>query len=314
LHLRYSDQIQPLYDAQLFRQFNPDDLFRKDSQTGKAFEKELLDTLDSDEFKQKLPKQQIFSEELYPEKVSITLADELIARNLVAQQQKDGYFCFEKNTARVYMAILAKYLADLSDQLAIPSTDLPDYEELNFQAKTQSNEAIPSLRVEFRNLLRVPADDVELARIIDFRLKHNDKLLNFRQQVLDKFEDEIKKSTEVREIKDKTIRFRAQVERGIRELDQVMGESRFQTVMGTIKAIFKPPYLTLAAAGLGAATGAMTGSAAIAAIAGIGGVAGGTAAIEVTDYFVSRTNAKREKLRKDAYSYLYLAGKEFGTT
>jgi hypothetical protein len=34
--------------------------------------------------------------------------------------------------------------------------------------------------------------------------------------------------------------------------------------------------------------------------------------VEIFDFFVSRKNAKRQNLATNAYSYLYLAEKEFG--
>src|SRR5262249_24793220 len=56
-NVRYSYQIQPLYDAKLFRAFNPTDLLAKGwrNKVGESFKKEVLATLDSNEFAQKIP-------------------------------------------------------------------------------------------------------------------------------------------------------------------------------------------------------------------------------------------------------------------
>lgn len=326
--LRYSDQIQPLYDAKLFRPFNPEDLFNWGWQQNAvdAFQAELLQILDSDEFTKKLhdeftqkpPEKRKYKAEVYVEKVNESLYQELLQRHLVSPKRDGQFIYFEENTALVYMAVLAKYLADLDHQYTVPSTDLRDYERLNFKAAPEDENKIPAIRVEFRDVLRVPADGVEIERVIEFRLKHADKLLNFRQQVLDKFENEIKKCGERREIKAKTAEFRTQVDRGIRDLDLLMKGAKFQTVTGTMKALFKPQHLTpLATKAMGGAiaagsgAGAATGSAEIAALAGIIGLAGG-AVVELFDFFISRKNAKREKLSASAYSYLYLAEQEFG--
>ena len=128
------------------------------------------------------------------------------------------------------MAVLAKYLADIDNQYTVPSTDLRDYERLNFKAAQKEQDSIPCLRVEFRDVLHVPSDDVDIKKVIEFRLKHSQELLNFRYQVLDKFEDEIKKCGERREIKDKTVRFRSQVDRGVRDLALLLKGAKFQTV------------------------------------------------------------------------------------
>ena len=314
--LRYSDQIQPLYNAKLFRPFNPEDLFSKGRRQRAAddFESELLQTLDSDEFVSDLPAQRIYDAEVYAEKVNETLYGELFDRKLVAPRSNDKLIYFEQNAALVYMAILAKYLADIDNQYTVPSTDLRDYERLNFKAALEEDAKIPAVRVEFRDVLRVPADDVEIERVIDFRLDHSQELLNFRHQVLDKFEDEIKKCSDRREIKAKTVRFKSQIERGITDLDLLMKGAKFQTITGTLKAILKPQHITTALAP--ATTGAIgaavaTGSVATAGIAGIVGLATG-AAVEIFDFFVSKKNVKREKLSSHAYSYLYLAEQAFG--
>jgi hypothetical protein len=314
---RYSEQIQPIYDAGLFRPYDPENLIRVDMSQGnllQSFKREVLKTLRSRDFKRPQKRKNIFDTPLYPEKIFDTplysekvfgsLHKELVDK--YAEKRDDGFFYFEKNTAFVYMTILAKYLADIDDQFTVPSTDDRSFERVNFKATEKDDYSNPCLRIEFRNILRVPADDVKIERVIDFRQKHNDKLLNFRRQVLDKFEDEIKKSTERREIQDKTIRFKSQIESGVRELNQVLGEARFQTFTGTLKSIIKPQHLTAALA-VGTATTVATGVAPIGVIAGL---ASG-AAVEVYDYFVSRKNAKRDRLRANAYSYLYLAEKEF---
>src|SRR5258708_7233354 len=55
-NLRYSDQIQPLYDSGLFRPFNPADLLMRVGQENsmEAFSTELFQILDSDDFTRKL--------------------------------------------------------------------------------------------------------------------------------------------------------------------------------------------------------------------------------------------------------------------
>ena len=312
-HLRYSDQLQPLYDAKLFRPFDPGELFNKGWKQNavQKFETELFKILDSESFLAKLPEpsQRKVETELYFEKVNDYVYEKLKERNLVGER-KDEFIYFEENTSLVYMAVLAKYLAEIDDQLTIPSTDLEDYQDLNFKPTEEGDREIICLRVEFRELLRVPADNVEIERVIDFRLKRNSELLNFRHQVYDKFEDEIKECETENEIKKKTIDFRQEVERNVKDLTTLLKDAKFQTVTGTLKSIFKAPHITTA---ITAATtaGAVGGSIESISLAGVAGLAG-SAAIEIFDYFISRKNTKQDNLRKNAYSYLYLAEKEFG--
>jgi hypothetical protein len=75
---------------------------------------------------------------------------------------------------------------------------------------------------------------------------------------------------------------------------------------------FKPQNITTALTAA-TATGLTTSSPALAEIAGISRLAGG-GAINIFDYFVSRKNARRDKLRTNAYSYLYLAEKQLPAT
>ena len=316
--LRYSDQIQPLYDAGLFRPFNPGDLFSRgwEQNAADAFRTELLQILDTDNFTRKLPLNKEHKAEVYVEKVNEAVYQDLLERDLVAPKRDDDFIYFEENASLVYMAVLAKYLADIDHHYIVPSTDLRDYERLNFKAAQKEQDSIPCLRVEFRDVLRVPSDDVDIKKVIEFRLSHSQELLNFRHQVLDKFEDEIKKCSERREIKDKTVRFRSQVDKGVRDLALLLKGAKFQTVTGTMKALFKPqhiaPIVTKALGGAvaGAGVGAAAGSPQVAAIASIAGLVGG-GTVELFDFFVSRKNAKREKLTSNAYSYLFLAEQEF---
>ena len=310
--LRYSDQLQPLYNAKLFHPYNPSDLFNKgwEQNAFGEFRAELLKILDSEDFQKKLsalesPK---FDTELYPEKINDSLYQDLLDRKLIAERKNydDKFIYFEKNTSLVYMAILAKYLANIDKEFTIPSTDLREYERLNLKGESESelNKDNPFIRIEFKDLLRVPADDVEIERVIEFRQKHNDKLLNFRQQILDKFEDEIKKCTEKKEVQDKTIRFKSQIERGVSELNQLLVTGRFQTVRGTLKTILKPQNITtgLALGGIATAAGGVLPGV-------VAGLAGG-AIIEIYDYLVSSNTTRTDKLRTNAYSYLYLAESE----
>lgn len=326
-NLRYSDQIQPLYDAKLFRPFDPSDLFNKGWMQGvpDAFKAELLQTLDSDEFikslpdefTQKRPEKRNYTAEVYAEKVNEALYQELLNRHLVSPKRDNEFIYFEENTSLVYMAVLAKYLADLDFQYTVPSTDLINYRRLNFKAAPTEEDRIPAIRAEFHDLLRVPADDVQIERVLEFRLKHAPALLNFRQEVLDKFEEEIKKCGEKGEIKNKTVTFRNQIEKGIHDLELLMKDATFETVTGTMEAIFTSENIneifkrSVGGAAAGATAGAASGSAEAAAIGGLVGLVGG-AAIKLLSFFVSGKNAKREKLAASAYSYLYLAQKEFG--
>lgn len=309
--LRYSKQIQPLYDAGLFQPFNPVDLFEADGWKGEiyqSFSEELLAKLRSKDFKRRLKKKPKFDIPLYKEKIIDTLY-RLELEGKYAERRDDGFYYFEKNTAFVYLSVLAKYLANIDTQLTIPSTDLKIYEELNFKATPKEQSPIPCLQVEFKDLLRVPSDDVEIERIIEFRQTRSDELKNFRQKILDKFEDDIKKCEDAKEIKSKTIGFKNQVNKGVEDLDKMLNETNFQIVRGTLKTIFKAPHITNALLAATAA-GGTTGSAKIAGLTGIAGFAG-SASIEIYDYYASGKNAKQKRLGEDAYSYLYLAEKEF---
>ncbi len=313
---RYSTQIQLVDAAGLFRPYDPKNLLRVNmpgNDLPGLFIKEVRKALRSRDFIRRgkknvfdtpLKTAQRFDTRVYPEKVFETLHKQFIKE--YAEKRDDGFYYFEKNTAFAYMAILAKYLAVIDDQFTIPSTDDERFERLSFKATEKDDYSNPCLLIQFRDVLRVPANNVEIKKVIDFRLKRNDELLNFREQVLDKFEDEIKKCSERKEIQEKTVRFKSKIERGIKELDQIFKESKVQTIFGTLKSIIKPSHFTSFAGGtaVAGATGVIPP-----VVASIGIVAAAT--VEISDYFVSRKNLKLDNLRKSPYSYLYLAEKEF---
>jgi hypothetical protein len=313
---RYSPEVEMLRQNGLFRPFNPGRIMRQHAVVG-AFKAELESLVDGDDFRFLLSRQgpPVLSEPLYQDKVNHEVFNLLEARGLVEEREKDGqFYYFESSTALLYMAVLAKYLADDDEHATVPGTDLPDYEQISFRAAGKK-EGLPCVKTRL-NVLPVPREDVPISAIMEYRQNHPDELNNFRK-VIDEMQGELKKSERRSDVQDVLAKYASQITGGVNNLAGSLNAERIPTTTGTLKAIFKPDVVkgvVVAGAGIlgigGGVVAAILGAPVAAALAPIGVVGVVAGAIEVADFRAGRRNAERTKLRDSYYSYLYMAEQE----
>ena len=309
LEKRYQKHMQAMRAAGLFRAIPPDALIN-DYQRVKVFGQELLAAVSSARFRNRLEPidKRTFPSKIYRDKVASDVFHRLLNTGLAIQDAEDSHnYYFEENTGRLYMSLLARELAELDEQYTVAATDVEEAEALALTA--QESELTVCRRVEFRDLLRVPREDVDLERVIEFRLAKSAELMQFRTEVLDRFQTELGECETHREIALKTTGFRSQVEAELSQLDRLLKSEEFPTVTGTLKAVCKPEILVTVAAQAGVAAGA--GGPIAGAFVAIAGAIG-AAAIEVCDFYATQRNRRVDLLTNSAYSYLYLANAELG--
>lgn len=313
----YTPVVQHLMNEGLFKPFRPENLFNQGWEKSEQFEQEFMKIIQSNQFqsfmnrrkfyfsRQNLPLLSRILEDKVPYNLFKFLEERGLAKNDNERHSLEWLY-FENNTLLLYMALLAKYLADDSLEYTIPGTDHSIYENMIFQALSP-DDGISCIRTNFENCLPIPRDDVSIKSIIEFKRKRHDELLHFRQEI-DNFQKTLRQCQERSEVGEATVAFKENLERNVRDLEAVMGDARISVLAGSLKTLIKVDSPTLWATA-GVVAGQATKIADIPlqwSAIGIGIL--GT--IEITSYLVDKSNEQRASLRNSPFAYLYHANQE----
>lgn len=309
----YSSVIKHLKDEKIFRPFRPESLTQRDWGKLEELEQEFKKILLSEKYQNfinhqrfvPLPKDQPPLARIHEDKVSGSLFHFLEQRKL-AKRESNGHsewLYFENNTALLYMALLAKHIADNDANYTVPGTDFFAYESLIYQAMS-SEDGIGCLQTNFENCLPIPRDDVPMKKIVDFKRRRRNELLHFRQEI-DEYQHTLRQCQDKKEVTEVTITFKEKIERNVRDLEAVMKDGNVATMAGSLKTLVKADSPALWAT-IGVAAGQATKITDIPlewSAVGIGIL--GT--IEITSYLVDKVNENRATIRNSPFAYLYHA-------
>jgi len=314
-----SPDIHYLMSEGQFRPIKPEDLiFKKENwEAFEEFQNEFKEIVMSQQFKTFLQKRNRATYQIHINK----LGDKTLA-NIHRNKTSDGLFytleelglakrnnnnpdwlLFEKHTALLYMSLLAKYLADIDSNQTTIGTDSSEYEKLNFK-RVSAKGGFPVVSFSLNHFLPSPKENVPLEKILDFKRKRADNLLHFKRTLAD-FQSKISKSKNQAELKDVAASFEETLKTGVKDLNAVLGDSRVDTTVKTLKSLISlksPTLITTAGAVLNNKLGLvdLPISWASAGIAAMG-------AIEITASFIEMRNRNRVKLRESPFSYIYQA-------
>jgi hypothetical protein len=313
LDSRISPHIDYLIHEEEFRSIRPESFFRNEKHCDlwNDFEKDLYKIISSDEFQTKLkldyPSGRYNIHEnntgignIYHSKTLDMLLLRLQRENLVKINNEDReWLLFEKNTALVYMSLLAKYLAEIDGEHTVIGTDNLEYEKMNFR-RVNSNEGFPTLNLSLDYILPTPADNVPFEKIIDFKRKRKDNLLKFRRELKD-FQEKLAHAKSNSELKDNVATFQESMKLELRDLAEVLKDSNIQVVYNSFKSLIdvKSPSMWLKA-------GTLVTLPVNWAALGIGVMS----LIEVSGSFIEHRNKTRASLRDSSFSYIYQAQKD----
>ena len=305
----YSPDLQWLENEHVFRPFSPELIGRGRGTVVNDFKSELLDTVKSADFRKLLPpvRKRQFSARIHKDKVSHELYDLLKNRHLAKEKRDDPvWYYFEEPMALLYMAKMAKYLAAEDQQPTVVGTDLRQYEHLNFGTSVLRN-GVASLTASFLGVLPVPREDASLADILDFKRRHADELLNFRE-MLNEFETKISACRSEAEAKSVLADFSTKVQTSLATLHAALKGRRIPTVLGSMESLIKgtsPAWLS--------ALLVQTGKAATIAAVSVPWLLGGAAVagtIAVGKYLCDRRNERRALMTQSRVSYLFEAKRD----
>lgn len=240
---------------------------------------------------------------VHSNKTSDGLFNFLEEKGLARRENRNDWIQFEQNTALLYMSLLAKYLADIDKAHTSIGTDNVAYENFNFQ-KVKKDNGFPVASLALKNILPSPRPNVSIKKIIKFKEKRKDNLKHFNLK-LSEFQQKASKSESNSELKETTINFQDELVKGVSDLVQVLGDSKIETTLKTVKTLISLKSPTLIAS-----TGAIINNSnnflnLPVELTTIGiGLMG---AIELSTKYVELRNENRANLRNSPFSYLYYA-------
>jgi Family of unknown function (DUF6236) len=212
----------------------------------------------------------------------------------------------EKNTALLYLSLLAKYLSAIEEEATVPGTDRQEYRDLVY-GTNQEKEGETGVQLHLQKILPVPKPGTDIHKIVAFKRKRHDELLQFRHSI-DDLEDKLAKSQDQEEVRHNLIRFAEKQQMQVSNLSAALVDARIETVFGSMKALVKsnsPAFWT----SLLATIGGIAAGAPVISIPAI--IVGGVAATcEVSTFLIDRRIKARSQEKQSSITYLHYAMKE----
>jgi len=228
------------------------------------------------------------------------LIDYVVDKEIAELQDND--LIFNKQDGYLYMALLAKFLANEGDwDTTTPGTDYGLYQKLILGTRNESH-SLPGLSFALNKVLPVPRQDVTIKQIMDFKKKYkNDELQEFRK-IIYSYQEKLKTVEDVAELQDVLAKCSEEIRSGVSKLEKACKSERLPTILGGLETIFKveaPALLATIALGVYVPTEVQIGGALVVGV------------VSATKYYLDESNKKQNRLAHDAFSYLY-HGKEEG--
>jgi len=292
-----SHWIRELQEEGAYIPFRPEEVFNRNPSIGTAL---------IDEFREKVkhPQFQLYYNggvrqdqhfDIYLEKIPDQVRAWLEGGDFVGRIGH-GKWRFERSMGLLYMALLAKYMADASLYTTIPGSDYGLYRDLLFKSYNQEN-SDSGLSIRLQDILPTPHQEVTITEILRFRRQRRDELLAFREEI-DQFQLELKQTQSITEVRDLTTRFSERLVRQVHNLCQVLDDGRIPFFLGSIENLVKTDTLPLI--GLFSTLVQIPLGVQIAEVVALAGVT-------VRKYQLDHRNEERRILRENSFSYLYLA-------
>lgn len=294
--------LHTLYELNVYRSYNPEDFIAGDQRLRIEFEQEFIHISKKPSFWRRLPPPEArrFDSTIHIAKITDNLSEYIQSKGLaILRDRYDSWYQFERSSAWLYMALLAKYMADSAEETTIPGTDFGLFKDFIFQTEKR-NFSASCFELTLQDILPVPSQDTPIEKILEFKSKRRDELISFREVIWD-IQNELKNSQEVGQIRDIASRYSDLINTRVSDLSKTMQEDNFQLLRGSLETLVKTdsiPSLSLVfdpfqipieykLAGLG--------------VLGV---------ISVSNYLLDRRNERRKLLRENSFSYLYHAEHE----
>lgn len=299
-------EVDFLISTNLFRAIAPDLLWLRaegdDWELAHRFSDDFLAALNAPEFKRSPQGQYV---DIHRGKMAQMILSRLEAQHLTKSPEPDEpwreWISVDESAARLYMAMLAQYMADLDIEATTPATDSKADEDVIYRAK--SSDGFPCIETRFLQVVPTPRPDVSLADILEFKAKYESELLTYREAV-DTLQQHLSEADTNSAVKSALLKFEERQRKELLNLTGALDDRGVATFWGSLKALIKTstPALWLGIA-------ATTAPAAPAASVAFGTFAA-AAAVETTAYLIDRRNEKRAANRNLPFAYVQHARRE----
>ena len=298
-----TDLTKLLSDEELY---DPIDIFKvlnsyhPDYET---FENNFIETIESEAFKKIKTDFIYYSEntshyEMFKNKFSNKIVQYLSEHQLL-EDRPWGEVAVEKNTAAIYLGMLADYLARISKKKITPSTDEQSFEDLVFRL---ADKKVTTLKIQLNDCLPTPRPDVQIKDIVKFKKKRIQELSQFRK-VLDDNEAKLNSASNNEERKDLMIKFKEDYEREVRSLKNLLGDSKLNFLLSGFSSLFDFTKKEV----LGTISGLTVASGVV--ISNLPFVNLGAGALILTGTLVSSYKKINRQVQANSSSYIYYAQK-----
>lgn len=310
--IQNSRWMQELQDAGVLVPFRPETTFSRHPYLGDELLSEFREIVNRPHFQRLInpvthfrirkPTDQLENSpyyfDIYSEKIPEQFLDWL-QHERFAMRMQNGQWRFDSRMGLLYMALLAKYMAEISDYSTIPGSDFGLYKNLIFKAERPEDASL-GLSIRLRDLLPVPGPRVTIPQILQFRQTRRNELLQFRQEI-DQFQAELKGAGDYTEVRNLTTRFSERMARHVNELERVLDDARLPFVLGTLENLVKMDTIPLI--GIIANPFQVPVEFQLAGAAVVGG-------ITIGKYLIDHRNEQRRIMRENSFSYLYQAKRQ----
>ncbi len=320
LLVELSPDIHYLMDEEQFRPIKPEDLIIKTDnwEVFEDFQNEFKEIVSSPQFKKFIARRNnsgkyrvhsnkvVNNSRIHSNKTSDRIYYFLEEQGLANRDRNDEWINFERNTALLYMSLLAKYLADIDSEHTTIGTDNIAYENFNFKRVSEEN-GFPVVSFNLNNVLPTPKDNVPFEKIIDFKRKRQDNLRHFKQTLSD-FQTNVSNSQSNAEIKEIAINFQETLINGVEDLNAVLKDGKIAHTVKSLKSLISLKSPTTLTA-LGSVVNNQIDLVNIPIDLNLAGLAF-MGVIELTANYVDSRNKQRAKLRENPFSYIHYAHRQ----
>lgn len=320
LLIELSPDIHYLMDEGQFRPIQPEDLITNADnwEVFQDFQNEFKEIVSSPQFlnfirRPKISgKSRIHSNKVIPNsrihsnKTSDSIYYFLEEHGLAQRNGDDEWIQFERNTALLYMSLLAKYLADIDSDHTTIGTDYATYEKYNFKRVNEKN-GFPVVSFNFDNVLPTPKDNVPFEKIIDFKRKREDNLRHFKKTLSD-FQSNISNSQSNSEMKEIAVNFQETLVSGVQDLTAVLKDGKIAHTVKSLKSLINlksPTTLT----SVGSLVNSQIDLINVPINLNIAGLAI-MGAVELTTNYIDMRNKQRAQVRENSFSYIHYAHRQ----
>lgn len=312
-----SPDINYLIDEGQFRAIRPDELIERPNnwEVLQTFQNEFKEIVLSQTFQKFIKRSEFHRSRIHINKIDHSKMSARVHENKTSHAifyfledlglasrkgNYDEWFYFERHTALIYMSLLAKYLADIDKEQTTIGTNYGVYEKFNFK-RVDKKEGFPIISLNLSNALPTPMAHVPLEKIIDFKYRRKDELINFRRILMD-LQNKISKAKSNQELNEVIVSFQESLQVGIKNLKKTAKDYKLETWYKSLNSLInlKSPALWTSAATILDEKYSFLHQPLAVKLIGISSLA----FIQLRGSYVEVRNKQLTKTRDSAFSYL----------